>query len=82
MRPLLAKAHGCLMEDGALLAVMRGLRNGGVSGGRMKGPGETWLVELGRVWQAPLYEITLKFPPRRDEPNGDEGGGAESLSFS
>ncbi|CAN0922089.1 Methyltransferase-like protein 2 [Linum grandiflorum] len=64
MRPLLMKAHECLVGASDLLAVLRSLscdslltverRESTVAGN------EPSFLELGKVWQAPLYEITLK----------------------
>ncbi|CAN0922090.1 Methyltransferase-like protein 2 [Linum grandiflorum] len=66
MRPLLMKAHECLVGASDLLAVLRSLscdslltverRESTVAGN------EPSFLELGKVWQAPLYEITLKVP--------------------
>ncbi|KAJ8762403.1 hypothetical protein K2173_007563 [Erythroxylum novogranatense] len=66
VRPLLLKAHECLMGAGDLLAVIRDLRNdfgsASESGGISSPVSECSLIELGSVWQAPFYEITLNLP--------------------
>ncbi|CAN0922087.1 Methyltransferase-like protein 2 [Linum grandiflorum] len=71
MRPLLMKAHECLVGASDLLAVLRSLscdslltverRESTVAGN------EPSFLELGKVWQAPLYEITLKVPDEDGE---------------
>ncbi|GAV59629.1 MT-A70 domain-containing protein [Cephalotus follicularis] len=58
VRPSLLKAHESLMEATELLAVMRNLRSEFKYSSSVYEPS---FVELGRVWQAPLYEITLHF---------------------
>ncbi|CAN0922093.1 Methyltransferase-like protein 2 [Linum grandiflorum] len=75
MRPLLMKAHECLVGASDLLAVLRSLscdslltverRESTVAGN------EPSFLELGKVWQAPLYEITLKVPDE-DGCNADQ----------
>ncbi|XP_048331017.2 methyltransferase-like protein 2 [Ziziphus jujuba] len=66
LRPLLVKAHESLLRATDLLEVMSNLRGGLDSspskcGGLSSPRVQQSFVELGRVWQAPLYEITLKF---------------------
>lgn len=59
VKPLLLKAHEALLAATDLLTVMGELNRDYVSS---TGYGiEQSFIELGRVWQAPLYEITLKF---------------------
>jgi hypothetical protein len=65
-RPLLVKAHECLTRATDLLEVVSNLRSDFDSSRECRdslSPGvpEQCFVELGRVWQAPLYEITLNF---------------------
>ncbi|KAE8100551.1 hypothetical protein FH972_018438 [Carpinus fangiana] len=65
-RPLLLKAHECLLRATDLLEVMSNLRRDFDS---LRECGDLSLpdvpqqsfIELGRVWQTPLYEITLNF---------------------
>lgn len=76
-RPLLLKAHECLMRETDLLDVMSKLRSDfdssrGCGDSVLPGVPEQSFVELGRVWQAPLYEITLNFD-QHEKPNGDGG---------
>ncbi|CAN0922085.1 Methyltransferase-like protein 2 [Linum grandiflorum] len=76
MRPLLMKAHECLVGASDLLAVLRSLscdslltverRESTVAGN------EPSFLELGKVWQAPLYEITLKVPDEDGGCNADQ----------
>ncbi|XP_002510345.2 methyltransferase-like protein 2 isoform X2 [Ricinus communis] len=64
-RPMLSKALECLMETTDLLSIMRDLRSDICSSELTKltlPHDELSFVELGRVWQAPLYDITLNFP--------------------
>ncbi|XP_023002716.1 methyltransferase-like protein 2 isoform X1 [Cucurbita maxima] len=65
-KPLLLKAHGSLLQATDLLSVMGSLNREIDSSA-----GSRWvelpndhqsLIEHGGVWQAPLYEITLKLP--------------------
>lgn len=63
---MLVKAHESLLRATDLLEVMSNLRGGLDSspskcGGLSSPRVQQSFVELGRVWQAPLYEITLKF---------------------
>ncbi|KAI5656019.1 hypothetical protein M9H77_24812 [Catharanthus roseus] len=57
-RSLLARAHAALLVDGELLEILRSLRKDGESLEKRDGS-ELNFVELGSVWQAPLYEIIL-----------------------
>ncbi|CAN0922094.1 Methyltransferase-like protein 2 [Linum grandiflorum] len=78
MRPLLMKAHECLVGASDLLAVLRSLscdslltverRESTVAGN------EPSFLELGKVWQAPLYEITLKVPDEDGEQTDTSSG--------
>ena len=68
MRPLLLKAHETLLGTTELLAALKGLRSDGhftdeeCRGSALKREAnELNFVELGRVWQSPLYEISLNF---------------------
>ncbi|POO03156.1 MT-A70-like [Trema orientale] len=75
-KPFLLKACDSLLRATDLLEVMGNLRNG--SGSSSPSPSTTVeesFIELGRVWQAPFYEITLKFHP-------DEAGGSSITQYS
>ncbi|XP_062098346.1 methyltransferase-like protein 2 isoform X2 [Humulus lupulus] len=69
-KPLLLKASESLLRATDLLEVMNNLRDGSGSS-YLKNRGlsssstsaRESFIELGRVWQAPLYEITLKLHP-------------------
>ncbi|XP_027089867.1 methyltransferase-like protein 2 isoform X2 [Coffea arabica] len=68
VRPLLLKAHETLLGATELLAALKGLRSDGhftdeeCRGSALKREAnELNFVELGRVWQSPLYEISLNF---------------------
>ncbi|KAA8537665.1 hypothetical protein F0562_027345 [Nyssa sinensis] len=81
-RPLLLKAHEFLLGATDLLATMRNLRSDGCSLGECTDSFsqrvEQSFVELGSIWQAPLYEITLNF--HHHKPN--EGGGSPLAQHS
>ncbi|XP_057503912.1 methyltransferase-like protein 2 isoform X1 [Actinidia eriantha] len=76
VRPLLLKAHEALLAATDLLKFVRNLRSDGCSpeecGDLLLPSLEQSFVELGSVWQAPLYEITLNFP-QYSEPTEDGG---------
>ncbi|GFY95888.1 methyltransferase MT-A70 family protein [Actinidia rufa] len=76
VRPLLLKAHEALLAATDLLKFVRNLRSDGCSpeecGDLLLPSLEQSFVELGSVWQAPLYEITLNFP-QYSEPTDDGG---------
>ncbi|KAF4348231.1 hypothetical protein F8388_015054 [Cannabis sativa] len=83
-KPLLLKACQSLLRATDLLEVMNNLRNGSDSSSlknRDLSPSSPStsavesFIELGRVWQAPLYEITLKLHPY-------ETGGYSTTQFS
>ncbi|GMP81207.1 hypothetical protein CsSME_00035995 [Camellia sinensis var. sinensis] len=82
VRPLLLKAHEALLGATDLLAIIRNLRSDGCSSedcGDLVSPStDQSFVELGSVWQAPLYEITLNFP-QFCEPTQD--GGSSVVQF-
>lgn len=59
-RPMLLKAHGFLMEATDLLAIMKDLRGGSNICSSTELSEQHSFIELGKVWQAPLYEIILK----------------------
>ncbi|XP_034676886.1 methyltransferase-like protein 2 isoform X2 [Vitis riparia] len=72
-RPLLLKAHESLLEATDLLSVICNLRNDVCSLTESEESlpiVEQSFVELGRVWQAPLYEIILHFH-QHCKPSGD-----------
>lgn len=76
-RPLLLKAHECLLRATDLLEVMSNLRRDFDSSrecgdSSLPGVPQQSFVELGRVWQTPLYEITLNFH-QHEKPNTDGG---------
>ncbi|CAI0425488.1 unnamed protein product [Linum tenue] len=76
VRPMLLKAHECLIGAAELLGVLRSLSWDSSSTAERRevtvGGTEPSFLELGKVWQAPLYEITLKFP-RTCASNENEG---------
>ncbi|GAB2220602.1 hypothetical protein Droror1_Dr00008263 [Drosera rotundifolia] len=73
-RPLLLRAYEALLSAGKLLQVMRGLRSGSSRCLQMcntsREAGYSF-IDFGKIWQAPFYEITLKFRAS-DEGNRDE----------
>lgn len=76
-RPLLLKAHECLLRATDLLEAMSNLRRAFDSSrecgdSSLPGVPQQSFVELGRVWQTPLYEITLNFH-QHEKPNADGG---------
>lgn len=77
-RPLLLKAHECLLRATGLLEVISNLRSDSASlqecGGSVS-PSVTQqsFVELGKDWHAPLYEIILNLH-QYEELNVDKGG--------
>ncbi|KAJ6722545.1 METHYLTRANSFERASE-LIKE PROTEIN 4 [Salix koriyanagi] len=60
VRPMLLKAHELLMEATDLLAIMKGLRGDSNICSSTESSEHHSFIELGKVWQAPLYEIILK----------------------
>ncbi|KAF9668647.1 hypothetical protein SADUNF_Sadunf14G0025400 [Salix dunnii] len=60
VRPMLLKAHEFLMEATDLLAIMKGLRGDSNICSSTELSEQHSFIELGKVWQAPLYEIVLK----------------------
>ncbi|KAK9270182.1 hypothetical protein L1049_025758 [Liquidambar formosana] len=77
-RPLLMKAHEAVLQATELLSVLCDLRKDGCCStecGELLLPAaqlEQSFFELGRVWQAPLYEITLNF--HRQNKTIEDGG--------
>ncbi|CAK9171454.1 unnamed protein product [Ilex paraguariensis] len=72
-RDLLLKAHEALMGATDLLAIIRKLRSGEEESKESLLPSvEQSFVELGSVWQAPLYEITLNLH-QEDQPTQSRG---------
>ncbi|KAL5558094.1 hypothetical protein UlMin_034305 [Ulmus minor] len=77
-RPLLLKAHESLLCANDLLEAMSNLRVDDSASSSVTSKGlslpsvQQSFVELGRVWQAPLCEITLRF---RQSNNSNEGSG-------
>ncbi|KAK9113172.1 hypothetical protein Scep_020691 [Stephania cephalantha] len=84
-RDLLVRAHEALVCDEDMLSRLRDLNKIGsclverkvVSDADIAGQ---WFVELGRVWQAHLYEIALRCS-RVSEDRGGEDGGSASLRY-
>ncbi|KAK3030523.1 hypothetical protein RJ639_039553 [Escallonia herrerae] len=80
VKPLLLEAHGSLLGARDLLALMETLRGGDeFSGKEWLQNVEQSFVELGSVWQAPLYEITLNCN-QDDKPTQD--GGCPFVNYS
>ena len=69
MKPLLLKACESLLGATDLLEAMSNLRDDSGSSSSSSASVQHSFIELGRVWQAPFYEITLKFHPN------ESGGG-------
>ncbi|CAI9753435.1 unnamed protein product [Fraxinus pennsylvanica] len=66
VRSMLLKAHEALLKSSELLEIVKNLRNVGCDEERyetnvISQDRELDFVEVGSVWQAPLYEITLNF---------------------
>ncbi|CAI0425485.1 unnamed protein product [Linum tenue] len=76
IRPLLLKAHECLIGAPEFLGVLRSLSGDSSSTAERReltvGGTEPLFLELGKVWQAPLYDITINFP-RPCGSNENEG---------
>ncbi|CAA0819100.1 Methyltransferase-like protein 2 [Striga hermonthica] len=62
VRPALLRAHEALLGTTQLLEALRDLRNDmeNCNGESISKENEVDFVEIGRVWQAPFYEIFLK----------------------
>ncbi|CAN1126859.1 Methyltransferase-like protein 2 [Linum perenne] len=86
VRPLLMKAHQCVVGASDLLAVLRSLScDSSLTVERRESTvveNELSFLELGKVWQAPLYEITFKFPPQPSGPEEDGGQTDSSSGFN
>ncbi|XP_034208855.1 methyltransferase-like protein 2 isoform X1 [Prunus dulcis] len=78
VRPFLLKAHESLVRATELLEVVSNLK-GNLCPSTSSPGAEQSLVELGRVWQAPLYEITLNFHPN---DNAREDGAESDCGFN
>ncbi|EXC07303.1 Methyltransferase-like protein 2 [Morus notabilis] len=77
--PLLLKALESLQRATDLLEVICNLRDlSDSSPSSSSSRVQQSLIELGRVWQAPLYEITLKFHPSGER---NEGGGSPPTQY-
>nr|XP_016449201.1 PREDICTED: methyltransferase-like protein 2 isoform X2 [Nicotiana tabacum] len=83
VKPLLLKAHEALIEATDLLKVLRNLRNDGCAVGECKElseeSSELSFMELGSVWQAPLYEIVLNY--YQDDKTFHNGGSVLAQSI-
>ncbi|KAL1163592.1 hypothetical protein V6Z11_A06G012000 [Gossypium hirsutum] len=74
VRPLLLKAHESLLVSADFPAIMSKIRSDFCSSTELSGGDEEHsFVELGRVWQAPLYDITLDFKFSRLKSETDNG---------
>ncbi|KAK6278133.1 hypothetical protein POUND7_018456 [Theobroma cacao] len=73
-RPLLLKAHELLLGAADFPAIMSKLRSEFCSSTELCGGEEHSFIELGRVWQAPLYDITLDFKHSRLTNESENGG--------
>ncbi|WRX29848.1 hypothetical protein QQP08_022335 [Theobroma cacao] len=73
-RPLLLKAHELLLGAADFPAIMSKLRSEFCSSTDLCGGEEHSFIELGRVWQAPLYDITLDFKHSRLTNESENGG--------
>ncbi|KAL2932976.1 Methyltransferase-like protein 2 [Bienertia sinuspersici] len=76
IRPLLVKAHEELLSHKELLDVISELSSGGTKVDKEE-EDEVSFIELGKVWQAPFYEIALCF--NQDNKQNLENG--ESLGI-
>ncbi|XP_039023017.1 methyltransferase-like protein 2 [Hibiscus syriacus] len=70
---LILKAHESLLGAADFSAIMRKTRSVFCSSPELSGGEEHSFIELGKVWQAPLYDITLDFKLRRLENETDNG---------
>lgn len=69
------KAHESLLGSADFPAIMSKTRSDFCSSTELSGGDEEHsFVELGRVWQAPLYDITLDFKFSRLKSEIDSGG--------
>lgn len=75
-KPLLLKAHESLLQATDLLKLMSSLNREFDSSARSRwlelSNDHQSLIEHGQVWQAPLYEITLKLP--ESDQSSEVGG--------
>ncbi|XP_009334546.2 methyltransferase-like protein 2 isoform X2 [Pyrus x bretschneideri] len=76
-RPFLLKAHKSLLRSTELLEVVSNLRDDFDNSASSPSTTQS-LVELGRVWQAPLYEITLN---SQSHDNASEDGGSPVMEY-
>ncbi|XVF73714.1 hypothetical protein PTKIN_Ptkin13bG0005000 [Pterospermum kingtungense] len=78
-RPLLLKAHESLLGAADFPAIMSKLRSDFCSLMELTVGEEHSFLEHGRVWQAPLYDITLNFKSNRlkNESDYEENGNGE-----
>ncbi|XP_031407088.1 methyltransferase-like protein 2 [Punica granatum] len=74
VRPFLLKAHESLLRTDELLSVLPNLRSGEAApaGNDESELPQQSFIELGRLWQASMYEISLNFPHSREQTR-DEG---------
>ncbi|KAL7081579.1 hypothetical protein ACP275_14G048800 [Erythranthe tilingii] len=79
VRLALLEVHEALLGANQLLETLRNLRNDGEknNGGLISQESELDFVELGSVWQAPLYEIVLKV---HEDDTSVGNAGVESYS--
>ncbi|XP_039044062.1 methyltransferase-like protein 2 isoform X2 [Hibiscus syriacus] len=71
--PLLLKAHESLLGAADFPAIMSKIRSVFCSSAELSGGEEHSFIELGKVWQAPLYDITLDFKSSLLENETDNG---------
>ncbi|XP_021896504.1 methyltransferase-like protein 2 isoform X2 [Carica papaya] len=76
-RPLLLRAHESLLRAAGLLMAIRSLRGEFFSSTKRDVDFEHSFIELGREWQAPLYEIILNYS-QHEKPNDDGGDDMEA----
>ncbi|KAK6939504.1 MT-A70-like [Dillenia turbinata] len=67
LRPLLVKAHEAFLEATDLLSVTHSLWSDDCCSGKCSDSAEVSFVELAKVWQSRLYEISLN-PDHQNQP--------------
>ncbi|CAH8381299.1 unnamed protein product [Eruca vesicaria subsp. sativa] len=69
-RLFLSEAYESLLRETELLSLVKGLSDDGLLRSKCCDGDEVSFVELGGVWQAPLYEITLSLNLHCDDDKG------------
>ncbi|OMO87632.1 MT-A70-like protein [Corchorus capsularis] len=78
-RPLLEKAHESLLKAADFPEIMSRLKSDVCSSTELSGGEEHSFIQLGKVWQAPLYDISLDYKLKNESDEAENRKGEQRV---